>query len=267
MRNLARVGFAMFCLALLMIGTAHAQSISLNFSENAGNQHFTGGEMIGPSGTDSAKWNNTNDYGGSLDAGTMTNLIDDSGDNTGASVTWECSNVWWNSDGTGDDEHRMAVGYLDDGETGDPPSGLGVQITFENIPYDYYRVYGLLASDMGGGYDPATGGGGLYETLNFNVNGQWVFGGDATTTAPAYNSIEASLALAGDFWTEANGVDRGNYWAIDARGPTLTIEGLPRSGDIRGSITSVIIQQIPEPSTLILTVMGLLGLVMYGRRK
>ncbi len=267
MKIFARVVSAALCVAVLMIGTINAQSISLNFSENVGNQQFTGGEMIGPLATDSATWNNTNDYGGALEAGTMTNLVDDSGVDTGASVTWESSNVWWNSDGTGDDEHRMAVGYLDDGETADPPVGQGVQITFEKFPYDAYRVYGLLASDTGGAYDPATGDGGLYDARNVQVNGEWVFGGDETTAAPAYSSIESSLALGGGFWTQADGVTRGNYWAIDSTGSTLTIDSLARSGDVRGSITGVIIQPIPEPSTLILTVVGLLGLVQYGRRR
>lgn len=260
MRVLAKIPYVVFCGVVLMVGTIQAQSISVNFSENKGNQHFTGGEMIGPLATDSAKWNNTNDYPGDLAAGTMPNLVDDSGVDTGASVTWESSNVWWNADGTGDDQHRMAVGYLDDGNA-------GVRITINSVPYAAYRVYGLLASDQAGAYDPGTGAGGLYDTRNFKVNGQWVFGGDETKSAPAYSTIDSSLALAGSYWSVADGEKRGNYWAVDATGPTLSIEGLTRSDVIRGSITGVVVQQIPEPSTLILTLIGLLGFVLHRRAR
>jgi hypothetical protein len=29
-------------------------------------------------------------------------------------VEWDSANTYWNNDGTGDDEHRLSVGYLDD---------------------------------------------------------------------------------------------------------------------------------------------------------
>lgn len=207
---------------------SQAQIISLNFSENSANQGFAGGEMIGPLMTDSANWNNTNDYGGPLEAGTMTNLIDTAGAATTASVTWSSTNPWYNSDGTGDDEHRMSVGYLDDGAP-------GVSATFTNIPYTNYRVYGLLGSDQGN----------EYETLDFTVNGVEVFG--AATSAPAYGNINTSFAQRGSFWSLADGTNRGNYWTLDTTGSTLTITGFPRNGAQRGSLGAIIIRDLSVP--------------------
>jgi hypothetical protein len=248
-----------------LVSTASADSISLNFSENKTNQGFAGGQLIGPLATDSATWNNTNDQPGPLDAGSMSNLIDDSGANTGASVTWSSSNTWFNDDGTADDEHRMAVGYLDDGDSiGGVTDGIGVSVTFSNIPYALYRVYGLLASDQGGGPN--------YDTLDFTVNGVEVFG--AATTAPAYNAINDSLAATGSFWSLADGTTRGNYWQIDTSGSTLTITAPARAPSgtperpFRGSLTGVIIQEvIPEPNSLAIAACGSLFAAGAIRRR
>lgn len=233
--------------------SASARSISLNFSENSGNQGFAGGELIGPLKTDSATWNNTNGQP-DLSSGSMSNLIDDGGLNTGASVRWNSTNPWYNGDGTSDDEHRMAVGYLDDGD-GDPADGIGVSVTFTDIPYPQYRVYGLLASDQGGNTN--------YDTLDFTVNGVEVFG--AAATAPAYNTITESMAQTGSFWSLADGTTRGNYWTIDSTGSTLTITGLPRNDAERGSLSAVIVKEIPEPMSLALMFAGAMLWTVGGR--
>jgi hypothetical protein len=212
---------------------AAAQSISLNFSENSANQVFTQSVPIGPLGTNSANWNNTADVG-SPAAGSMSNLKDETGATTAVSVTWNSTNTWFNSDGTADDEHRMSVGYLDDGD-GPDNDGIGASVTFSNIPYTTYRVYGLLGSDQGN----------LYNTVDFTVNGVEVFG--AATTAPAYGNINTSLAQAGSFWSLANGTTRGNYWTLDSTGSTLTISGFERASANRGSLGAVIIRDLSTP--------------------
>ena len=221
--NILRTASAAIAL-LVLSAQAGAQIISLNFSENSGNQGFAGGELIGPLSTDSTNWNTTNGAP-DLAAGSLTNLIDSlDGSNTGASVSWSSSNVWFNGDGTGNDEQRLAVGYLDDGAP-------GVSATFSNIPYTNYRVYGLLASDQGTQYD----------TLDFTVNGNSVFG---AATAPAYGSMAESNAQTGNLWSLADGTNRGNYWTTDTTGSTLTITGQPRNGAQRASITAIIIEDL-----------------------
>ncbi|QDU57793.1 PEP-CTERM sorting domain-containing protein [Aeoliella mucimassa] len=212
----------------LIVGAAcccvktEAQIISFNFSENNGNQIFNGGELIGPLDTDSANWNGST----ASASGSMSNLIDDSGIDTGASITWSSSNVWYNGDGTGTDEAKLSVGYLDDG-------GSGISVSVSGIPYASYRVYGLLASDQGDEYD----------TLDFTVNGASVFG---AATAPAYGGINATSAATGDSWALADGTNRGNYWTINSSGSSLSIQGNPRNGSQRGSITGLIIEEIDD---------------------
>jgi hypothetical protein len=241
----------------LLLGTgshvAVAQTISLNFSENSDNQVFGefGQAFIGPLMTDSATWNNTADFA-SPASGALTDLIDQSGAPTSADVTWSSANTWFTKGGTLDDEHRLGVGYLDDG-------GNGVSITVTDIPYSHYTVYGLLASDQSLG-DPID----TYNTVDFVVNGNPVFGG----TAPAYNSVDDSLAATGSFWSLADGVNIGNYWTITTSGSTLTIQGNPRTGDDRGSLAGIIIQEVvPEPTTALMAFALLGGIVAMRFRR
>lgn len=219
---------------MVVSATGFAASISLNFSENSGNQRFTGGELIGPLKTDSTNWNMSDDFEtGGLPSGTISDLIDDTGANTGISVSWNSSNTYWQGDGTADDEHKLAVGYLDDGTTS---GSIGVDITFENIPYGVYRVYGLFASDWGD-----------VNIRNFSVNGQWVLGGNDQTVVAANPTITTNNTANGEYWTliESGSEVIGNYWVIDTSGSTLTIHGLPKSDSLnaRGSITAVIIER------------------------
>ncbi len=118
--------------AMLSFGAAaQARVISLNFSQDAANQHFDGGQLIGPLGTDSAFWNNTQDFPGqdlgNLQLGIGTNLIDDANASTGVNVTWNAGGVWFNGDDQSIDDGRLASGYLDD-------NNPGATINFSGIP-------------------------------------------------------------------------------------------------------------------------------------
>jgi len=250
---------AVLMAALLVVATGYAGSISMNFTENPTNQIFDGGQNIGPLNTDSATWNHNSVLaeGSEYKAGTQSNLIDGTGAVTPVSVTWLSSNTWWNADGTGDDQAKLAVGYLDDGATS---TGVGLVVTFENIPYAQYRVYGLTASDQNQYTEPFT-----YQSRNFNVNGAWVYDGGETVTALAYACIWDNNENNGQYWTPLipGSNTAGNYWTIVTSGSTLTISGLPRNDSERGSLSAVIIEEIPEPATMMLLALG--GLVL--RRK
>lgn len=243
MRNRKGMLWAAVWAAVMMVSLqASAATISLNFSENSTNQVFSGGAPIGPLGTNSTFWNMTDQRdSGTLASGTKSGLIDDTGVNTGVSVTWRSSNLWWNRDGTGDDEHKLAVGYLDDGTT---DTGVGIQVTFTDIPYLRYRVYGLLATDQdqnNSGTTPPYS----FPSRNYRVNEQWVLGGDASTTARAYGGIGRNFDAHGSYWTLIEpGVTVGNYWTFENSGSTLAIRGLPRNGSQRGCVTAVIIEEI-----------------------
>jgi hypothetical protein len=236
--------------------SAEAASIAVNFSENDANQGWLSAtSSIGPTGIQAQYFNtNNNPPGvaglptrtGSLSAGSLTGLLDDAGNTTTASVTWSSSNTWWNSDGTGTDNQRLAVGYLDDG-------GSGVTITVNNVPFANYRVYGLLASDQGN----------TYTTLDFVVNGSAVLGGSAT----AYGNMAESLANTGQEWSLLTTSQAGNYWRSGTQtASTLTITGPARSGDDRASITGFIIEEVPEPGSAALAAFSLVGMALRRRR-
>lgn len=196
------------------------RQVSINFAQST-NQVFSGGQLIGPYATDSSNWNNS---GGNIPNGSMSELIDSEGDDTGINVSWTSANCWSNSDGTADDEHKLAVGYLDDG-------GAGVLVTLSNIPYDTYQIVGLYTSGQGD-----------TQTINFDVNGTFSLGGDASTIADTYGSINSCNTNTGSYWTQIEtGVTRGNYWVVDATGSTCTINGEARNGSSRGSLAGVII--------------------------
>lgn len=202
------------------------KSILINFGEG-GAQTLTGGQLIGPTAVNSSNWNDTTGSSGNLGA-----LIDSTGATTGADIQWVSGGQWRNNATIDDDENRMSKGYLDDGAT---TGGKGVRVTLNNIPYDTYRVYGLFTSDQ----NQTTGS---CIIRNFNVNGTWALGGTATTTAPAWGTINANLTNTGSFWTRIfRGSVQGNYWVVDSTGTTCSIVGETRSGSNRGSLTAVII--------------------------
>lgn len=248
---------AAMVIAALAVGSASASVISIQFNENAGNQNFVNGDSIGPLGTVSTNWNDTQYRdSGTLAAGTMSGLIDDTGTATAASLTWSSANTWWNFDGTADEQHMLGTGYLDDGAG-------GVLITVNNIPYAQYRVYGLFASDAAGSVTD----GSTLTSVDFQVNGTWAYGGAAAATATVHGSIEDNNFANGTYWTEIDpGVVAGNYWTVETSGSTLTIDGLERNDTERGSLAGVVIEQIPEPATLgMVALFG--GGILFIRRK
>ncbi len=236
-----------------LTASASAASIGINFAENA-NQAFAGGATfnIGLSSTNSSNWNNTIDRdSGTLASGSMDDLVDDSGTATTADLVWSSSNVWYNSDGINNDSRKLAVGYLDDG-------GSGVSITVSDIPFSNYVVYGLLASDHGGGD--------TYTTQDFTVNGTDVLGGTAT----AYKGVAASWGATQNDWTPLTTSTTGNYWTSPTlTSSSVTIAAPARSGNARGSITGLVIHEvaaIPEPSTTALLGLGGLALILRRRK-
>ncbi|QQL44909.1 PEP-CTERM sorting domain-containing protein [Sulfuriroseicoccus oceanibius] len=259
MKNIAT---ALTCLA--MIGSASAASIAINFAENT-NQAFVGGTALGPTGIDGSNWNSSIDRdSGDFNAGSITNLKDDSGALTGASVTWNSQNTWVASGGTGSDDAKLTTGYLDDANTigFDNTTGgaVGVDITVSGITFDTYTIYGILASDAGD----------QYSSRNFQVNGSYVWGGsNRNAQAEAYGNSTAAFNATGSYWVEIEqGVTRGNYWTFDATGSTVRVNGIDAWDGGRGSLAGIVIVDttaVPEPSSAAL--LGLGGLAMILRRR
>lgn len=237
---------------LSVVGVSWADIISVNFSENSTNQGFSGGENIGPLATNSTFWNTTNGQP-DLAAGTLNDLIDSSGANTGASLTWSSAGTYYQEDdGTESDEARLSVGYLDDWNS-------AISVTVSNVPYAAYRVYGLYSSDQ------SNNGSGTVTAQDMQVNGTWVFGGGTSTSVAAYGSITDNSLANGQNWSLLTTRSAGNYWTFDTSGSTLTIVQSDVSDPGRAALAGLVIQSIPEPSSF-----GLLAFVVGGfifRRK
>ncbi|MBN1815841.1 MAG: LamG domain-containing protein [Sedimentisphaerales bacterium] len=206
--------FILVGVLLLSVPSLAVNLISMNFAENT-NQVFVGGELIGPLKTDSTYWNNT---GANIPTGTMTNLTDKYGVPTTADVSWESKNCWYNSDGTGSDEAKLAVGYLDDGDDG--PS-----FTVSSIPFANYSAYILFTSDQNGDY--------IHGTLT--VNGTVILGGPF----PAHGRVTD-----GTGWVESDGTVHGNYVKVTNLSGDLTVSTVKDAG--RAPLTAFIIEEIPN---------------------
>lgn len=248
------------CLTVLSLGAIQAQAavICLNFAEADNNAVFNAGDPAGPLNTDGAYWNSSSTATGFAN-GTINGLKDDTGAITGVNATWSSSNVWYTMEGNTPGEKTLSCGYLDDG-------GSGYLITVTNIPYATYKVYGLVASDQNEGAAPYTLG-----IRNAYVNGSLVFGGTEATSLMGYGTSQNTFNATGSYWTEVTATQAGNYWTFDTSGGTLTIDGLARDGENRGTITGLIIQDtssVPEPSSaaLLIGAAGFLACCTRRRR-
>jgi len=236
---------------LVLVQAVSAGIISLNFAENPNNQVFAGGELIGPLATDSANWNSTLDRdSGTLATGTKSGLIDDTGVATTAGASWSSANVWWNADGIGSDQAKLAVGYLDDGQ--------GITVAITNIPYAQYRVYGLISSDSG---NTASG----FNSCNPLVNGVYVYGGDTNHTRLCYGTVNITTQETGQPWFEStDDATLGNYWTVETSGDlSITIQKIGG----RASLSGVVIESIPEPASLAMIAFAIGGLIFFRKRR
>ncbi len=216
---------------LVKVPVQAGRHISVNFIEDDGDQGFAGGQLIGPLETDSSNWNNTiNRDSGTLATGTMADMKDDTGTPTTADISWASKNVWSQGDGTTDDEHKISVGYLDDGDG-------GPLVTVSNIPYASYRVYGLFSSGQAE-HDAMEG-------KDFDVNGTWAYGDTAALDTAVNGTITGNHTRNGEFWTEiVPGSIVGNYWTVETSGSTLVVDGQERTSAVRGSLAGIIIEEV-----------------------
>lgn len=234
----------------LTTGLAQAASIAVNFSENAANQTFTGGELIGPTGIDSSNWNNTASVGaGNLPSGSIAagGIKNDSGVIvTGADLTWTSPNVFYPTGASqATDAGKLFTGYLDEGGSGS--NGF----TLSNFGLAQYDLYLFVAGDQG----QAAGGTTSFLNDGYVVNG--VNSGDFT-----------ALGFNGGTLVEAQGTVggvAGNYIKFSNLTGNLTVAS-DNSGAGRSPINGFVVVAIPEPSSTALLGLGGLALILRRRK-
>jgi fibronectin-binding autotransporter adhesin len=199
-------------------------TIAMNFADSASDAL----DSVTPKGPLGTVFWNANAPG--VSTGTLTGLKDHLGRATPVGISWQASNTWRGVNSDGSQNGKILEGYLDDSP---------VNLTFSNIPYANYNVYGIVASDHLGPYD----------ARDFRINDSfWVFGGANPTTAPAYPNWNT----AGSQWVQINPstpVTRGNYWKIAGMsGGTLSVVGQNASNGVRGSFAAILIEGNPGPT-------------------
>ncbi len=205
--------FMVVLLAMLFLTslTAHAVTIGVNFTEGSSSnaraeENLAPGDVAGYGIYAAAGWMNMWLENG----GVAQSLTDDTGADTGATITYGATNTWgdWFA-GTSTPDAKLARGTFDDGTTS---PGVGVHIEVANLPYPSYTVVLYLSSDNHNN--------GAYNGWHFGtwtVNGVQQTGGQITGWTK---------------WTLGQNV----LVFKGVTGSTLNIKGPNKNGSNRGSI-------------------------------
>lgn len=224
------VAIVVFC-----SGIGDAALISVDFCNS--NRGLSGGIMSGAAviGSDGDKWNVTNDLG----SGTMS-LVDVNNQPTGITMAWNApdgpsgvtTNTW----------NALMEDYLLINRTN--PQDITVTLSGLDGVYDLYLYGGTVKS--------ATVE--LPKTIKLTVD---VGSSEVGSVTLASTSVEY------DYLEEANyGVLRN---VPVAAGQTLTITGVNMRGDQTAAFNGF--QLIPEPTSALLLLTGVLGLLAWPRRR
>ncbi|MFP6885470.1 MAG: PEP-CTERM sorting domain-containing protein, partial [Roseibacillus sp.] len=231
--------------------------ISMNFDGQSGTG--TPGAVTGVAGSvPVGNWNNSG-QGNANNVGPLA-LVDATGDATGATVNWSVANHWTTNggDSSGGDA-TMMQGYLDNFHDRPP-----IEIT--GIPYALYELRIYHNTDSGG-------------AMGFTVSDD---GGLTSTTYYSYqpggNNSNFPLAGADPFGGAAGyvgsqetsgGVTNGSNYTLftGLTGADLSIQGVRgAAGDTRTRPNGFQITQVPEPSSMLLLVLGSAGIFIRRRR-
>ncbi|HEX7361421.1 MAG TPA: PEP-CTERM sorting domain-containing protein [Bryobacteraceae bacterium] len=139
-----------FCLTIVigfsLTSSAWASSIGVNFSgtANDGSPSMCLPCNLAPSETagviPQANWNNE-----AGDSGGPVTLVDNSGANTTALVSWSANNTWSGATADtypGDNNAIILNNYLDGGT-----SGVAAEVQITNVPYEFYDLYVYIQRD------------------------------------------------------------------------------------------------------------------------
>lgn len=243
----------------LVVGVNAASTISLNFDGQDG--VGTPGAVTGVAGAvPVGNWNNTGTGNGG-NVGAAVALVDSSGAASGATVSWNVANHWSTNggDSSGGDA-QMMQGYLDNFHDRDAIE-VTIPGSFQASGYEL-RIYhntdsaGTMGFTVSDGlitnthYSHQTGGNGT----NFPLAGADPFGGAA--------------GYIGSQDTNAGTTTPSNYTLFTGlSGDTLTIAGVRgAAGDTRSRPNAFQITQVPEPTSMLLVLLGAAGVFVRRRR-
>ena len=230
-----------------LASAANAASIGVNTGPNRGTADEGPANNVLPSAAvagvvPQANWNNRNE--GNFNPG--TDLVDSNG-GTLVGTTASVSTQWTNgvaNHGSASGDQILMNGGLDGGNT------TTLSMTVNNVPYALYDVYvyfdGGNTSGLNGTY-----------TADDGVAPQSALGTDNSN----WNTTPGFVLDTGS---------GGNYLVFSGlTGSNLTVSSLPTvtGGVTRAPLNGIqIVEVVPEPSTSILALLGLVGFVARRRR-
>jgi len=211
------------------VGAASAATVSVNFTNGAGNQQIADTTPAGIGGL--THWNNV-----SPESGSSNTLIDSDGAASGITVTWAAATTWGDADATADanagiGNAQLVRQYLDDGAP-------GVNIKASGMT-GLYDVTIYLSTD---GNNPMT-------FVPFTVNGV------EYTTTGTYSGYGEGFTFG-----------ENNTIIVKGLSGPLDIQGDTRAGSSRGSVAGIQITAVPEPSSAALLGLGGLALILRRRK-
>lgn len=227
------------CLCCALPSMALAQSLGLNFAAtdpDAATSSLEPSEVAGVVPQDN--WNNLADASGSA-----TNLVDDTGAATSASVEWSSNNTWRSggrNEGTGGDAKLMS-GYLD---------YLDDPLTVPEI-----TVSGL---------DDALGGPAYNVYVYVQGDSDQVRGGEWTV-----NDVTQELVDSDTFATFAEGENFLRFAGITGDAINISSLAVDLGGGetLRAPINGVQIVVVPEPASALLASLSVVGMGVVIRRR
>lgn len=229
-------------------GSLHAAVISLNFqggNPTPPNPSAMGlGETAGVVSV--ANWNNL--AGGSQ--ATAQTLVNDSGDGSGATVTWVSNGTWDTNTSDTPGNNRMMLGYLDTG------NATTTNVTLADIPTAFqtsgYNVYVYYDGENAG---PDRVG-------EYTIGSTVLYGRDDSGTNFSGTFTQGQS-------TDAAGAS-GNYMIFSGlTGAGFVLSATPESstdGALRAPVNAIQIVQVPEPSGIALFAFGA-GALAFRRRR
>jgi len=252
----------------ILANAAGAVPISINFLGGRDNEYIAPMDYWEVAGMDAVADDHWNNAGGRY-GGTLHNLMDGAGVNTGASIQWQSPFGAWSiynlPDRPGND--RMMKGYID------ADNVRGSSVTVTNLPFSEFDVYIYFDGENEGDWRKAqyTIGskfdeGEDSEWTDFHVGGQNPNGlfqfplpgaGGNQPFPTLYNNDEGNTIL-------LSGIT-GNSFTLTARA-TEWGGWYPRA-PINGIQIVPVPAPVPEPSTLALLAIAAVGLVGYARRR
>ena len=254
------VGVVGVCLGAAEIVSAEPLgTISVNFRRNTGVIELAPTAVAGV--VPVANWNNAP----AAASGSGIALVDYLGAATSATMDYNSPGTWSvTHSGSGDQADRdMMNGYLDMGGDG---FGQSITVTFANIPYALYDVYVYHSSSGGPNRSMSVTANGTTTVYTRNLSPADVF--DGFVLDQHATLVDSNASATGGNYVKFSGLT-GSSLTIVTTGIGSADGGYPGSDNTRrGPIQGIQITAVPEPSAVLLGVLGLFAAVgVFGRRR